>query len=184
MKTSIFNFKMAFMLTALLLTSAAVAAEGKNGRDMERTLNFFKTDTIVVVTPDDYNLTDSDKNDIEIYLFYTPCDSYPVYRYKSESDLSKRDNRKHLLLYGCLSDFKKSELLHLPIVKTEDGFKFRKQVYNQPDDAFFYINENSNRMYLCKNSNEKSHEFFRAGAGAYPMHIFRADEIVVTGVVY
>lgn len=184
MKTSFFNIRMAFTLTALLLTSAAITAEGKDGRDLERTLNFFKTDTIVVVTPDDYQLTDSEKNDIEIYIFYAHCESNPVYRYKKESQLLKRDNRKHLLLYGCLKQFKKKELLNLPIVKTDEGFRFKKQEYNQPDDAFFYINENSNRMYLCKNSNDKVHEFFRVGAGAYPMHIFRANEIVVTGVVY
>lgn len=184
MKTSFFNIRMAFMLSALMLTSAAITAEGKDGRDLERTLNFFKTDTIVVVTPDDYQLTDSEKNDIEIYIFYAHCDSYPTYRYKTESQLTKRDNRKHLLLYGCLNQFKKKELLSLPIVKTDDGFRFKKREYNQPDDAFFFVNERSNRMYLCKNSNNKTHEFFRVGAGAYPMHIFRADEIVVTGVIY
>jgi hypothetical protein len=146
------------------------------------TMAFYRTDTVLVIVHDVFTLTEMDKKDIESYVFWEKDQKKPIYKYKSESEVSKTDCKKHILFYGSLSDFQRKDFLRIPVKKYAKGFMFNNQIFDQPSDAFFYINERSTRMYVCKNSNQAQHEFFSAGIGAYPLHIFRGNEIVITGV--
>ena len=145
------------------------------------TMSFYRTDTILVILPETFKLTEMDKKDIESYVFWEKNQNKPIYNYKLESEVSKTDSKKHLIFYGSLSDFQRKDFLGIPIKKLTKGFRFNNQVFDQPNDAFFYLNERSTRMYICKNSNQAQHEFFSVGIGAYPLHIFRGDTIVITG---
>jgi hypothetical protein len=142
---------------------------------------FYRTDTILVVLPGLRDLTTVTKNEIETYVCWKKSQQQPVYVYKPESEITKSDFKKHLLVYGSLYSFQRKEILNIPIWKEQGGFRFNDTVYNQPNDAFYYINERATRMYICKNSNEAATNLFSFGIGAFPMHIFRGNEILITG---
>lgn len=147
------------------------------------TMTFYNTDTILVVVPIACTLTETDKNDIENYVFWVKGDNKPAFTYKSESELTAKDRRKHILLYGSYNCFQRKEFLNIPIKKLANGFRFRNRTFDKDVDAFFYINERATRMYVCKNSGKTRHELFSIGVSAYPLHIFHGNEIVVTGVI-
>ena len=171
-----------------LVYSSNLGAFGQNRKSMtlddKYTLSmaFHKADTILVVVPDGNAMTETDRNDIESNVFLEKGQNKPAYIFKSESEVTSKDLKKHILFYGSFNDFQRKEFLKIPIKKHGKGFEFNNQVFDQEVDAFFYINKNATRMYVCKNSNLTRHEFFSVGGSAYPLHIFRGNEIVVTGV--
>ena len=146
------------------------------------TMAFYKTDTVLVVAPDACTLTETDKKDIENYVFWVKSENKPVYTYKSESEVTAKDCKKHILLYGSYNCFQRKEFLRIPIKKLTNGFQFRNRIFDQDTDAFFYINGRATRMYVCKNSGKTQHELFSIGVSGYPLHIFRGNDIVITGV--
>lgn len=146
------------------------------------TMSFYRTDTILVILPETFKLTEMDKKDIESYVFWEKNQNKPMYSYKSESEVTKADFKKHILFYGSFNNFQRKDFLRIPVKKEISGFRFGNQVFNQPTDAFFYINEKGTRMYVCKNSAKAKNEFLSIGTGGYPLHIFRGNKIVITGV--
>jgi len=146
------------------------------------TMAFYKTDTVLVVVPNACTLNETDKNDIENYVFWVKGENKPAFNYKTESELTAKDRGKHILLYGSYNCFQQKEFLNIPVKKLANGFRFRNRTYDQDLDAFFYVNNKANRMYICKNSDKTRHELFSIGVSVYPLHIFRGDEIVLTGV--
>lgn len=146
------------------------------------TMKFFTADTIVVVSPDTCALSVTDRCDIESYVNWGNGHYKPVYVYKNELAVSDADRKKHMLFFGCLTKFQKKEFIGIPVRKQANGFRYENRNFNHPDDAFFYINKKANRMYLCKNSDQSHHQFFAVGGTGYPLHIFRGNEIVLTGV--
>lgn len=147
------------------------------------TMAFYKTDTVLVVTPDNFGLTNSDIMEIESYTNFTSGRSKPNYKFMKESDLKPEDNKKHILVYGSFKDFTKKELLNIPVKKTLDGFKFKNKTFCEPTDAFYYINARANKLYVCKNSKLSGINIFTMGVGAFPLHVFRGTEIVYTGII-
>lgn len=184
MKTH-FAFALATAITILFLISFQTSfASNQNCHASQHSLatKFFGTDTILVVLPNSFTLTESDKNNIESHTMLAENQEKPTYIYKHESGVNASDVKKHILLYGSFHCFERKDLLRIPVKKHKNGFRFNNTVYNQPIDAFFYVNQRATRMYICKNSEKAGHEFFSVGAGAYPLHIFRGTEVLVTGV--
>jgi hypothetical protein len=184
MKTH-FAFALATAITILFLVSFQSSfASNRNCHVSQHSLatKFFGIDTILVVLPDEFTLTEPDKNNIESHTLLEDDQNKPAYIYKHESDVNALDVKKHILFYGAFHCFQRKEFLRIPVKKHGNGFYFNNTVYNQPIDAFFYVNQRANRMYICKNSEKGRHEFFSVGAGAYPLHIFRGTEVLVTGV--
>ncbi len=170
----------------LLLSSSIVFANTNKSEHSQEssslTMTFYRTDSVLVIMPDDFKLTNSDKTDIESYVFWEKNQHKPMYIYKSESEVTKADCKKHILFYGSFSNFQRKDFLRIPVKKDTNGFRFNNRIFNQPSDAFFYITENGTRMYVCKNSYKAKHEFLSIGTGEYPLHIYRGENIVVTGV--
>ena len=179
-------FIVTLVTVSLLFSNSYVFANSNKDESSQKssslTMAFYRTDSVLVVVPDASILTNMDKKAIESYVFWEKNQSKPVYTYKSESEVSKKDCKKHILFYGSLNNFQRKDFLKIPVKKEVSGFRFGNQVFNQPTDAFFYINESGTRMYVCKNSNKAKHEFLSIGTGGYPLHIFRGDNIVITGV--
>lgn len=138
---------------------------------------FYKTDTVLVVFPDSEPISAIDKQAIEKYIFWGKI---PVFSYRKESDINALDLKKNIQFFGPLYKFKK-EYSELPVKKTAYGFLYKTELFNKENDAFYYINENANRLYMCKNSSKAISPFFIYGVGAYSFYIFRDSEIVYSG---
>ena len=146
-------------------------------------VNFFSTDTVLIILPDTFALNSIEKTDIEHAIFWEDEQHRPVFVYKSESEVNKQDFNKHMLFYGCIHQFQRTEFLSIPLKKDKKGFRFQNKRFNDPTDSFFYVNKKADRMYLCKNAENTRHQFFSMGGTAYPMHIFSHEKIVITGVM-
>jgi hypothetical protein len=177
MKTNIF-FK------ALLIASFLFAGFSANAASQKREIplvRFFSADTILVVTPGDYIFSVAEMEDLSSSIFWENELLRPVFIFKSESDLSKNDKRKHILFYGCLHEFQKKEFFQIPVKTSKKGFRIDDKKFEQPTDAFFYVNDKATRMYLCKNSGGVRHSFFSLGGTPYPLHVFSNQKLVLTG---
>lgn len=145
-------------------------------------VRFFNADTIVVVSPEQCQPTLTDRADLEKVVFWEAPQSRPVYVYKSESDLTRKDKKRHLLFIGCLHQFQRREFFgNIPVSKDADGFRVDNSYFTRPSDSFFYVNAKANRMYLCKNSPASRHAFFSIGGTPYPLHVFSNNRLVLTG---
>lgn len=146
-------------------------------------LKFHAADTVTVIFPDDYKFSSADSVFVESYVFWEQFQKKPVYAYKKEQQLTEVDFEKNLQFYGPISGFKRTEILHIPIVKTSGGFIFKEELFNQPEDAFFYINDDATRFYTCRNSENTTFPLRELPLGFYPFNIMRNGEFVYTGFV-
>lgn len=169
----------------ILLTSIA-----SNGQSAERvpvddnftlTLAFHKTDTVLVVIPNTFTLSYTDKHDIENYVFWDKWQKKPAYKYKREKELSESDLSMNIQFYGPYYLFYDKSLLNIPFKQIKDGFSLAGVDYDSPNDAFFYINNDATRMYTCKNSILLNNVFIPFGSGAYQLYIFRGNELMING---
>ncbi len=144
-------------------------------------VRFFTADTIVVVSPEKCTITAADKADIEKAVYWDNFQTRPVYVYKTERELTKKDARRHLMFVGCLHQFKRTNLFQIPVTKASKGFRFDNRQFDNPQDSFFYINPGANRMYLCKNNPEARHAFFAIGGTPFALHVFRNNRLIMTG---
>lgn len=62
------------------------------------------------------------------------------YQVKRESELTKPDLEKHLLLYGLVSWYDSLSYYNIPFQKTEKGFKLSEYVFDSPYDEFWVLN--------------------------------------------
>lgn len=187
MKTNLYLFKISVFTVLLLFVHINVFGTGRMSAQLKdnQTLvvDFFHTDTVLIVVPEACELSAVDKADIENAIFWENDQPRPAYIYKSESEITNKDFNKHMLFYGCLQQFQRKQFFGIPLKKGKKGFRFENKEFEQPSDAFFYVNQKADRMYLCKNDNNARHQFFSMGGTPYPMHIFSDDKIVVTGVI-
>lgn len=180
------NFKV-HLIGAILVLFTASFVLGQSvkfvpgDQNFTKTLAFHKPDTILVVSPDNYTLTHDDKADIERYVFWEKWQKKPVYAYKTESEIIAGDMKMHLQCYGPFNLFKNPDFLKIPFKQCENGFAFNNQEFIQPEDAFYYINDDANRMYTCKNSENGFNQYINYGAGFYQLHVFRNCDLVLTG---
>jgi len=138
---------------------------------------FYKADTVLVVFPDLEPISAMDKQAIEKFKFWGKI---PFFCYKKESDINAFDLKKNIQFFGPLFKFQ-NEYAEMPVKKTDHGFLYNTESFNQENDAFYYMNESANRLYMCKNSSKAISSFFSYGVGAYSFYIFRDSEIVYSG---
>ncbi|MBS4060233.1 MAG: hypothetical protein KG029_07535 [Bacteroidetes bacterium] len=144
-------------------------------------LAFHKADTVIVVLPDNYILTDQEKTAIENYVFWEQYQKKPVYIYRSESELCVQDKSRNLQFYGPFCDFQMDEVQNIPIKQVENGFMFDNEIFPEPTDAFFYINDAANRLFTCRNSTQVWHQYSNVAAGYFQLYIFRDTELFLSG---
>ncbi|MFB6317169.1 hypothetical protein [Saccharicrinis sp. FJH54] len=145
------------------------------------TLAFHNTDTLVVVTPQDYLVSDQDKTDIESYVFWEQYQKRPVYIYKSENELQPDDFKRHLQFYGPFCEFKDPDIRTIPFKPIPGGFAFNDETFSRPNDSFFYLNDDATRLFTCRNSTEVPHQYANLAAGYFPLYIFRGTELYFSG---
>lgn len=145
------------------------------------TLAFHKVDTLIVVVPHNYKITDQEKTDIENYVFWNQYQKKPVYTYKTETELTKEDIERNLQLYGPFCDFQMDEVQNIPIKQVDGGFMFNNEIFTNSSDAFFYINDEANRLFTCRNSTQIWHQYANYGAGYFPLYIFRGNDVYLSG---
>lgn len=141
---------------------------------------FYKADTVLVVFPDSEPISAIDKQAIETFMFWSIS---PFFYYKKESEINSMDLKKNIQFFGPIFKFQK-EYSELPVRKTFNGFLYKTESFNKENDAFYYMNENANRLYTCKNSSKAINQFFIYGVGAYSFYIFSDYEIVYSGFFY
>jgi len=145
------------------------------------TLAFHKVDTLIVVVPQNYQISDQEKSDIESYVFWDQYQKKPVYIYKTETELTRKDELGNLQFYGPFCDFQMDEVQNIPIKQVDGGFMFNNDVFTNSTDAFFYINDEATRLFTCRNSTQVWHQYANIAAGYFPFYIFRGNEVYVSG---
>jgi hypothetical protein len=186
MKTNQYLFKLSVFAVLLftgvhVYSSSRMSASTKSNQTL--LVEFFETDTIIIVVPEACELNAIDKADIENVIFWENDQLRPDFVYLSESEVTKKDLKKHVLFYGCITKFQRNEFFKIPLKKSKSGFRFNNRKFDHQSDSFFYVSSKADRMYLCKNDANARHQFFSMGGTPYPMHIFSDDKIVVTGVM-
>lgn len=144
-------------------------------------LSFHRTDTVLVVTPDNYILTIEDKSDIERYVFWDQWQKKPGYIFKKESELKVDDYNRKIQLYGPFAQFKNNKLVNSPFKQTPQGFELEGVRYEMDEDAIFYISSDATRMFTCRNSTKHNNIYTQIAAGGYQLYVFRGNEIMLTG---
>jgi len=145
------------------------------------TLAFHKVDTLIVVTPHNYTISAQDKTNIESYVFWDQYQKKPVYVYKNETELTKKNLSQNLQFYGPFYDFKMDEVQNIPIKQVDGGFMFNHDMFTCSTDAFFYLNDKATRLYTCRNSTQALHPYTDIAAGYFQLYIFRDTELFLSG---
>lgn len=144
-------------------------------------LAFHTADTVLVVLPHNYSITEQEKTDIENYVFWEQYQKKPVYIYKKETELESDDELRNLQFYGPFCDFLSHEIQNIPFKQVERGFLFNNKVFDRPADSFFYINDKATRLFTCRNSTQVLHQYANYAAGYFQFYIFRGNEIYSSG---
>lgn len=177
--TKIWLIGISMFLTCSLQAQIPDYIEGDENYTL--TLAFHKVDTLIVVVPHNYKITDQEKTDIENYVFWEQYQKKPFYTYKTEMELTQKDQSGNLQFYGPFSDFQLAEIQNIPIKQVTEGFIFNNEVFSKPTDAFFYINDEANRLYTCRNSIQVFHQYANLAAGYFQLYIFRGTELYLSG---
>jgi hypothetical protein len=122
------------------------------------TLAFHKVDTLLVVVPHNYEISDQEKRTLENYVFWDQYQKKPIYVYKKETELTSGDNSKHLQFYGPFCNFKIAEIQSIPIKQVPSGFRFNGQ-----------------------NSRQVFSQSINYAAGYFQLYIFNGDDLYLSG---
>lgn len=144
-------------------------------------LAFHKADTVLVVVPHNYNITNQEKTDIENYVFWGQYQKKPVYVYKTETELTAEDFSGNIQFYGPFCDFQLAEIQRIPLKQVDGGFLFNNEAFTRPDDSFFYINDEATRLFTCRNSTQTWHPYVNYAAGYFQLYIFRGNKVYTSG---
>lgn len=192
----------AILLTVLLLLPSFEATgqvpEFVPGDDNYRLLlAFHNTDTLLVVTPDGFELSGADREMIEAFPFWGGFQRIPYYRYLSESDLKPADLAGRIHYYGPFHMFRNACYDGMPFRKSRDGFIIADPgymsaagqpavapgygIYNDPSDSFFWLSDDTLRLFTCSNKGHGFSQYRTYMAGYYQLYIFRGDDLHITG---
>lgn len=169
------------LLICICSTHAQIPGYIQGDEDYTLTLAFHKADTVLVVVPHNYHITKQEKTDIENYVFWEQYQKKPIYLYKTEAEFKPDDAARNLQFYGPFFDFELAEIQNIPFKQIEDGFLFNNEIFNKPEDAFFYINDEATRLYTCRNSTQVWHQYTNYAAGYFQLYIFRGIEVYLSG---
>ena len=170
-----------FLIISNLSADAQISGYIPGDEDYTQTLQFHKVDTLLVIVPQNYSISDQEKADIESYVFWDQYQKKPVYLYKHENELTKRDEQSNLQFYGPFFDFKLAEVRNIPFKQVDGGFSFNGEVFADQADSFFYVNDAATRLYTCRNSGQVSHQYANFAAGYFPLYIFRGIDLYLSG---
>jgi len=181
MKKSTKTWMLGVLMFCTYSLQAQIPGYVQGDENYTKTLAFHKVDTLLVVVPQKYKITDQEKTDIENYVFWDQYQKKPFYTYKTEIELTQKDHSGNLQFYGPFCDFQLAEIQNIPIKQVIDGFMFNNEVFSQPTDAFFYMNDEATRLYTCRNSTQVRHQYSNFAAGYFPLYIFRGSELYLSG---
>jgi hypothetical protein len=179
--------KATFLLISGVLMACTLSLQAQlNGyipgdEDYTQTLKFHNIDTLLVIVPHNYSISDREKTDIENYVFWDQYQKKPVYMYKRETELTKKDALSNLQFYGPFCEFQHAEVRNIPFKQVDGGFLFDGEEFTNPADAFFYINDEATRLYTCRNSTQAWHQYVNFAAGYFPLYIFRGIDLYLSG---
>ncbi len=139
---------------------------------------FYQTDTIVVVIPDGHDLKPEDAALIRDFVFWK---EKPFYEFRHESQPSTTDAGKHLLFSGPLHTFRQITAGDLPVTILKYGFSFNGEQFCQPEDGFYNISDNADRLYICRNGEDAPLSYLGYLTSAYQFYILRGDRICFSG---
>lgn len=184
MKTRLFPTALILMLlSSLLLIRNSLPAQNLTFVPMDEnyglTLKFHKVDTVLVVFPTGFQPDREDSALIESYVFWDQYQKKPAYVYLSENRLSSADYAKNIQFYGPYASFQNLSLLTDAIRQTPDGFAFGGRVFEQTEDAFFYIENSAKRFYTCRNSKSAAFPFTLLPAGSFQLNIWRGNTYMI-----
>ena len=148
----------------------------------ERIRRFHDVDTITVVYPHGYVLSEDEKALIEGYVFWEQGQNRPAYFYLDEHDLNAADSENHLQYYGPFDRFTNQHMIDIPIQPVSNGFQVEGNVFDQRGDAFFYITDDGTRLFTCRNSAEAPFPATELPLGAYQLNVLRDNELIYTGI--
>jgi len=131
---------------------AQIAGYVQGDENYTLTLAFHKVDTLLIVVPSNYKISNQEKTDIENYVFWDQYQKKPVYVYKTETELTQADELRNIQFYGPFCDFQLAEVKNIPIKQVDGGFLFNNEVFTRPTDSFFYLNDEATRLYTCRNN--------------------------------
>ncbi len=170
-------FGCAMVLASYIKSSAQVGGFVPMDESMQQLLNFYNTDTIIVVTPNGSEVKQNDKKSIESFAFWR---ENIVYIYKQESALKTDDQAQHIQLFGPAFLFETE--IFAPFKVEHNGFSYQGRKFVKPQDSFYYMNKDANRIYTCRNSDDFPlvYNEYLAG-GVYQLYVFSGGSIIISG---
>ncbi len=172
-------FGFAMLLRTFFTSSAQVSSIVPMDESMQQLLNFYNTDTIIVVTPNGYQVKQNDKKTIDGFAFWN---ENLVYIYKQESALQADDMAKQQQLIGPAFLFETDIAASSPFKVEQQGFSYRERKFIKPEDSFYYMNSDATRIYTCRNSDDFPlvYKDYLAG-GVYQLYVFSGSTIMLSG---
>ncbi|MEZ5072695.1 MAG: hypothetical protein R2751_17480 [Bacteroidales bacterium] len=145
---------------------------------MARMIDFYRTDTLVVVLPDGYALSRDERNTLEGFVFW---EEGPVHVYVPESELDTADTARHPS-FSDPSKVCRSRRLGDPFPAHGTGISIPGQNLRRKRGRFYRMGVEGTRIYTCHNGDRASLTYvsFLAG-GAYPLYVFQGNELLLTG---
>lgn len=177
MKQILFGFAM--LLGSYITSNAQVVGFVPMDESMQQLLNFYNTDTIIVVTPNSYQVKQNDKKSIENFAFWR---ENLVFIYKQESVMQADDMAKHLQLFGPAFLFETDIFVGSTFYVEQNGFSYQGRKFVKPEESFYYMNKDANRIYTCRNSDDFPlvYNEYLAG-GVYQLYVFSEISIILSG---
>lgn len=172
-----------FVLTMLLASyfhgNAQVVELVPMDDSMQQLLSFYNTDSIIVVTPDGYQVKEMDKKTIENFAFWR---ENLAYIYKQESEIKTDDMAKHLQLFGPAYLFKTEIIDGSPLNIEQEGFSYQGRKFTKPGESFYYMNNDATRIYTCRNNDDFPlvYNEYMSG-GVYQLYVFDGSNIIISG---
>ena len=167
------------LLLSLFTSNAQVGGFVSMDESMQRLLDFYNTDTIIVVVPNGCEVKEEDKKSIGSFAFWM---ENLAYIYKQESTLTTADQEKHLQYFGPVFMFETNILTSTPFKVEKNGFSYRGREFIKPDDSFYYMNSSASRIYTCRNGegHPLAYTEYLAG-GVYQLYVFSGSSIRLSG---
>lgn len=177
MKQILFVFAM--LLATCFTSIAQVGGFVPMDESMQQLLNFYNTDTIIVVIPNGYKVRQNDKKSIESFAFWRED---LAYIYIQESTLQADDMAKHLQLFGPAFLFETDIIGTLPFNVEKNGFSYRGRIFTKPEESFYYMNNDATRIYTCRNGENQTLAYTEYWAGGvYQLYVFSGNSIILSG---
>jgi hypothetical protein len=146
---------------------------------MQQLLNFYQTDTILVVIPNGCEMQEDDKETIEKFAFWM---NDLKYIYILEADLHTNHKTKHLQFFGPAYLFETACLAEIPFKVENKGFSYQGRKFLKPEDSFYYMNNEATRIYTCTNGDSQPPVYIEyLAGGVYQLYVFNGSNIVFSG---